>query len=101
MTPLSDEEIERIARRRAGAKLGWYIHATLYVVVNLVLFALSAYGFGHRPWSVFPVIGWGVGLAMHAISVFVLGSGSSFREQLVERERARLQRQQQDRAQGR
>jgi hypothetical protein len=101
MTPLSNEEIERIARRRAGAKLGWYIHATLYVVVNLVLFALSQYGFGHRPWSVFPVIGWGVGLAMHGISVFVLGSGSSFREHLVERERARLQRQQQDRAQRR
>lgn len=101
MTPLSDDEIERIARRRAGAKLGWYVHATLYVVVNLVLFALSQHGFGHRPWSVFPVVGWGVGLALHGISVFLLGAGSSFRERLVERERARLQRQRQDRAEGR
>jgi hypothetical protein len=101
MALLSDDEIERIARRRAGAKLGWYIHATLYVVVNVVLFALSQHGFGHRPWSVFPVLGWGVGLALHGISVFLLGAGSSFRERLVERERARLQRQQQDRAQGR
>jgi hypothetical protein len=101
MPLLSDDEIERIARRRAGAKLGWYVHATLYVVVNLVLFALSQHGFGHRPWSVFPVVGWGVGLALHGISVFLLGAGSSFRERLVERERARLQRQRQDRAEGR
>jgi len=101
MALLSDDEIERIAHRRAGAKLGWYIHAALYVVVNLLLFALSQYGFGHRPWSVFPVLGWGVGLALHGISVFMLGAGSSFRERLVQRERARLQREQQDRAQGR
>jgi hypothetical protein len=101
MPQLSDDEIDRIARKRAGAKLGWYIHATLYVVVNLLLFALSQYGFGHRPWSIFPVLGWGVGLALHGISVFILGAGSSFREGLVERERARLQRQRQDRAQGR
>jgi len=101
MSLLSDDEIERIAHRRAGAKLGWYIHAALYVVVNLLLFALSQYGFGHRPWSVFPVLGWGVGLALHGISVFMLGAGSSFRERLVQRERARLQREQQDRAQGR
>jgi hypothetical protein len=101
MTLLSDDEIERIARKRAGAKLGWYIHAALYLVVNLVLLAFSQHGFGHRSWSVFPVLGWGLGLALHGISVFMLGAGSSFRERLVERERARLLRQRHDRAEGR
>ena len=33
---LSDP-IERLARRRAGAKLGWYLHATIYLLVNLLL----------------------------------------------------------------
>ena len=94
---LTPEEIEHLARRRAGAKMGWYIHACVYVVVNVVMFALSHYGFGPRRWSVFPMLGWGLGLVLHGISVFVLGKGSSFRERLVERERERLQRQQQDR----
>jgi len=98
----SDEEIERVARRRAGAKLGWYIHATIYLVVNLLLFAMSQYAFGHRPWSVFPLIGWGVGVALHGISVFLLGTGSDFRERLLQRERERLQQQRErDRAAGR
>ena len=92
--PLSPEELESIARRRAGAKLGWYIHATVYVFVNLFIFAISRYGFGHRPWSVFPLLGWGLGLALHGISVFVLGTGSGLRERLVQKERERLQRQQ-------
>lgn len=94
---LSPDEIELLARKRAGAKLGWYIHACVYVLVNLLLLALSSHGFGHRPWSVWPVLGWGVGVALHGISVFLLGSGSSFRENLVQRERERLRREQERR----
>ena len=91
---LSPEEIDALARRRAGAKLGWYVHATVYVLVNLVIFAMSRYAFGTRPWSVFPLLGWGLGLALHGVSVFVLGAGSGLRERLVQRERERIQRQQ-------
>jgi len=92
-TPLSPEEIDALARRRAGAKLGWYMHACIYVVVNLGIFAASRYAFGTRPWSVFPLLGWGVGLVLHGVSVFVLGKGSSLRERMVQKERERLQRQ--------
>ena len=92
-TPLSAEEIDRLARKRAGAKLGWYTHAAVYVAVNLVLFAISEQGFGQRRWTMFPLLGWGLGLALHGISVFVLGAGSSLRERLVEKERERLQRE--------
>jgi hypothetical protein len=91
--PLSPEEIDRLARRRAGAKLGWYVHASFYVLVNLVVFALSKYGFGTRPWSWFPLLGWGVGVALHGISVFVLGTGSGLRERMVQKERERLLRE--------
>ena len=96
MTP---DDIEQLARRRAGAKLGWYVHAAAFVVVNLVLFSMSRYGFGNRPWSVFPLLGWGLGLALHGISVFVLGTGSGLRERMVQKERERLLREQQERNQ--
>ncbi|MES2939121.1 MAG: 2TM domain-containing protein [Pseudomonadota bacterium] len=91
---LTPTEIDRIARKRAGAKLGWYIHATVYVVVNLFIFSLSRYAFGDRPWSVFPLLGWGLGLTLHGISVFVLGKGSGLRERMVQKERERLLREQ-------
>ena len=91
---LSPEQLERLARKRAGAKLGWYVHAMVYVLVNLVLWAMSMHGFGSRPWSVFPLVGWGLGLALHGISVFMLGTGSDLRERLVQKERERLQRRQ-------
>ncbi|MES2613396.1 MAG: 2TM domain-containing protein [Pseudomonadota bacterium] len=91
--PLTPEAFEKLARRRAGAKLGWYMHAVLYVVVNLIVFSMSRYGFGNRPWSVYPLLGWGLGLALHGVSVFVLGTGSGLRERMVQKERERLLRQ--------
>ena len=93
-TPLSAEEIDRIARKRAGSKLGWYIHATVYVLVNALMFVASSQGIGHRQWSLYPALGWGLGLVLHGIAVFVLGNGSGLRESMVQKERERLERQQ-------
>jgi len=91
-TPLSEEEIEHLARRRAAAKLGWYTHAAIYMVVNAVLFVMARHGVTHRPWNLYPAAGWGLGLMLHGVSVFVLGAGSGLRERMVERERQRLRR---------
>lgn len=93
----TDDPIERLARKRAGAKLGWYAHALVFLLVNLAVFAMSLHGLGHRPWSVYPLLGWGLGLALHGISVFVLGSGNGLRERMVQKERERLQRAHQHR----
>ncbi len=94
--PLPPDDLERLARKRAGAKLGWYTHALIYLLVNVGLWAFSSAGFGQRPWSAGPALGWGLGLVLHGVAVFVLGQGSSLRERLVERERERLRRQQSD-----
>lgn len=78
MPSLSSDQLERLARRRASAKLGWVIHAGVFVVVNLFLAALAlATG---RQWFVFPLLGWGLGLALHGAGVWLFGPGASLRE---------------------
>jgi hypothetical protein len=94
---LSPEEIERLAHKRASAKMGWFIHATVFVLVNIAIFAFSEHGWGTHTWSPKPLLGWGLGLALHGVSVWFLGGGTSLRERLVQRERERLQNQQADR----
>jgi hypothetical protein len=83
-----DLEIERLARKRASAKMGWYIHAFVYIAVNLMLVVLST--MSGRHWAIFPALGWGVGLAIHGAVVFLVAGG--LHERLVERERLALQR---------
>lgn len=90
---LTPEDIERLARKRANAKMGWFIHALVFVLVNLAVFAMSQYAFGHRSWSIAPFLGWGLGLALHGASVFLLGSGSGLRERMVQKERDKLMQQ--------
>lgn len=82
--------IERLAHRRASAKMGWFIHALVYVCVNAGL-ALIAWRSG-REWFVYPLAGWGLGLAIHGLAVWLLAPGADWRERLVERERAALTR---------
>lgn len=88
---LITDPLERLARRRAGAKLGWYIHAGAYLAVNLLLVVLSASSGRH--WAVFPAVGWGIGLAIHGVVVFVLAGGTGLHERMVQAERDRLARQ--------
>jgi hypothetical protein len=37
---MTNEDIDHLARKRANAKLGWLMHAVIYVIVNALLVAL-------------------------------------------------------------
>ena len=87
------DDIETRARRRVGVKLGFYTHATVFVLVNLGLFALNTATGGAR-WSHFPLWGWGLGLAIHGIVTFISLRGEGLRERMLQDEIARLKRRQ-------
>ena len=92
MTSLNPQ-LERTARRRASLKFGWFIHAGVYLAVNLLLAALAAAG--ERSWAIYPALGWGLGLAIHGVVVFLVAGGGVY-ENLVERERQQLAAAQKD-----
>ncbi len=49
---------------------GFYIHLTLYVVVNTILVLWNVFGASHRPWSGAPLLGWGTGLTARGVLVW-------------------------------
>lgn len=85
---MDPDRIDRLARRRAAIRMGWYVHALAYIAVNLFLASLSA--MSGRHWAVFPAFGWGIGLAVHGAVVFMLTGGGGLLERLVAQERRRL-----------
>lgn len=88
MNPSLSPELERLAQRRAKAKLGFFTHALVYatVISGLSLLALSQ----GKAWSLWPAAGWGFGLLMHGLGVFGFSPRGPLRERLVQRERERL-----------
>ncbi|SFN49328.1 2TM domain-containing protein [Variovorax sp. OV329] len=89
MTQQQQHTLERLAVRRARAKAGWWMHATVFAIVNLGMAALSLSSGRH--WALYPFFGWGVALALHAAAVWLLAPGGEFMERLVARERSKLQ----------
>ena len=82
------DALERLAHRRVRARVGWLIHATVYAVVNGAL-ALHALQLG-QPLHAGPLLGWGLGFALHGAVVWLALPGSGWRERWVQRERDRL-----------
>lgn len=81
-----NHDIEREARRRAGMKMGWFVHAGVYVSVNLLLAGLAA--LSGRNWAIYPALGWGLGLAIHGLVVLL--AGGNVMQRMIERERRQL-----------
>ena len=81
-------DLERLARKRAGMRLGWLIHASVFIAVNALLALLSLSS--GRAWAIYPFLGWGLGLAIHGLVVMGARPGGGLMEQLVERERRQL-----------
>ena len=77
-----EREARRILRRRA-----FWVHAAVYLSTNITLFVIWALVGGGHPWFLYPLLGWGIGLAAHAAVAFLL---SSPQDLVLEREQKRL-----------
>jgi len=69
-----DQEQQRYerARKRVKELKGFYTHALIYVLVNVGLFVINLLT-GGVWWFFWPLIGWGIGLGVHALNVFGIG----------------------------
>jgi len=81
---LDSREVERAIReqRKYGAldsarddfkkrkREGFSSHLRAYLIVNGALFFINLVTGVDDPWFFYPLIGWGIGLAFHAVSAF-------------------------------
>lgn len=76
----------RIARKRARAKLRFYQHLGLWLVVNAILLGVNLVFSPGTLWFYWSVAGWGLALAAHGATVFLFGPESVLLRKLEERE---------------
>ena len=68
--PLTAEQEEALAFARVRALKSFYIHLMQYVVIMGGLLILNLVTSPAYLWVIWPVLGWGIGLAFHGLRVF-------------------------------
>lgn len=64
------KKAQELAAYEAESRKGFNIHLTTYLAVNIFLIVVNFFTFsqGDRaPWSILPILGWGIGLVIHAV----------------------------------
>lgn len=77
-----DERYER-ARKRVKAIREFYISLAVYFIVMTFLFIIDYSDRGNW-WVYWPAMGWGIGVALHAIRVFGPREGSSWEKRKIQ-----------------
>jgi hypothetical protein len=83
---MDDQENYHRAKKRVEAKLVFYAHAAVYVVVNLLLIIINLTTSTHYLWFKWPIIGWGIALGFHALRTYVFFEITSFKERMIQKE---------------
>jgi len=93
LSAMTDERRRELAIQRIKARHDFRIHLVVYVVVNAALVVLwyltsqDANGELGFFWPVIPIVGWGIGLAIHG---YVAYFPPSLSEDDIQREMKRL-----------
>ncbi|QDV52840.1 2TM domain-containing protein [Gimesia fumaroli] len=78
------------AKSRVEKKIGFMIHVGVYVVVNAGLITLNLTRSPEKYWFIWPLGGWGIGLAFHAFKAFSSGSAVNWKEKMIKKEQEKL-----------
>lgn len=73
------------AKKAVEERLGFYVHLASYILVNGYFVFLSVRNGGYF-WAIWPLVGWGIGLAFHGISVFGFFNNNSWKDKQIQKE---------------
>ena len=81
---MEQEELYLRAKKRVEDLKSFYIHLTVYVLVNLMLFLINIISDSSYLWFLYPLGGWGIGVAIHGLTTLSLGNfGAEWEERKI------------------
>ena len=70
LSPFMDKGCRKKCKERRAGKVALRFHYGTYLIVNGFLVLIWALTGGGYPWFLWAVVGWWIGLAMHAFPYF-------------------------------
>ncbi|MFK7940650.1 MAG: 2TM domain-containing protein [Roseovarius sp.] len=87
---MDNSEMYQSAKKRVEAKMGFYTHLSVFAAVILFLALINFITAPSAIWFHWPLLGWGIAVAIHAAAVFVFPGRFGVSEKMIEAEMARL-----------
>jgi hypothetical protein len=89
-----------IAKKRVKKVKGFYRHFGSWLIFSAFFIILNIRTSPYHFWAIFPIMGWGLGVALHALGVFGLpGLGKDWEERMLDKEMRRLEQEADERGQ--
>ena len=71
------------AKKKVEILKAFYIHLTVYILINIMLFGINLLTDAGNWWFLYPLGGWGIGLFIHGLTTFANGYGSDWEERKI------------------
>lgn len=71
---------------QAKAKVEFRIHLIIYIAVITILTIINLLVTQGYIWFIWPLLGWGIAIVIHALSVYFSSGKSSLKERMIEEE---------------
>jgi hypothetical protein len=73
---MSEEEKYNFAKKRVHEIRGYFVSLAIYIIVNIALFLIWFFNGRGYPWFFWPLGGWGIGIVLQTLNIFVFGRGN-------------------------
>lgn len=76
----------QVAKKRVEARMEFYTHLSVYIAVILFLAIINFVTSSGTIWFHWPMMGWGIAVALHAVFVFVFPGRFAVTDAMIEKE---------------
>ena len=73
-------------RDQAKAKVEFRIHVFTFIAVIVLLAIINLLTSPEHLWFIWPMLGWGIGIVVHALRVYFSSGESSLKERMIQNE---------------
>ena len=83
---MEEQKAYQHAKLRAKEKAGFYMHIIVFIVIMALLTIINLTTGAEYLWVKWPLMGWGIGLIFHGLTVFVFSENSNVYARMIDEE---------------
>ena len=83
---MNNQEAYERATKRAEAKVRFYRHLIIYIAVCILLIIINFSTSAEYLWFIWPLMGWGFAVLLHALRVFAFPGEPDVTERMIMKE---------------